>query len=173
MAPNMLGAFGDWAARSLADPPRLSFRQPMFNNLDAWRAVARARFLEALNSPGGAVTPIPVVQHQLEFEGLSIEHMHWQLPFGPPTEALLLKPAGVSGKLPGVTRRNVITCGADLNSLVGKEFEIQGVRFLGTAECSPCHWMDEAIAPGAERLLHARGGLRAKILTDGILRVDA
>ena len=80
---------------------------------------------------------------------------------------------GVSGKPPGVTRRNVIMAGVDLNALVGKEFEIQGVRFLGTAECSPCHWMDEAIAPGAEKLLHARGGLRAKILTDGILRVDA
>ena len=80
---------------------------------------------------------------------------------------------GVTGKSPGVTRRNVITSGRDLNSLVGMEFEIQGVRFLGTTECSPCHWMDEAIAPGAERLLHARGGLRAKILTDGILRVDA
>ena len=25
-----------------ADPPRLSFRQPMFNHVDAWRAVARA-----------------------------------------------------------------------------------------------------------------------------------
>ena len=80
---------------------------------------------------------------------------------------------GVSNKSPGVTRRNVITAGADLNSLVGVEFEIQGVRFLGTAECSPCHWMDEVIAPGAEKLLHARGGLRAKILTDGILRVGA
>jgi MOSC domain-containing protein YiiM len=80
---------------------------------------------------------------------------------------------GVSGKSPGVARRNVITAGVDLNSLVGVEFEIQGVRFLGTAECSPCHWMDEAIAPGAEKLLHARGGLRANILNDGILRVDA
>lgn len=80
---------------------------------------------------------------------------------------------GVSGKAPGVTRRNVITSGADLNKFVGVEFEVQGVRFLGVAECSPCHWMDEAIAPGAERWLHARGGLRAKILNDGILRVDA
>ena len=79
---------------------------------------------------------------------------------------------GVNGKSPGVTRRNVITAGADLNSLVGEEFEIQGVRFAGTAECSPCHWMDKAIAPGAEKLLHARGGLRAQILTDGLLRAD-
>jgi MOSC domain-containing protein YiiM len=84
----------------------------------------------------------------------------------------LCRELDVTGKAPGVTRRNVITAGGDLNSLVGVEFEIQGVRFLGTGECSPCHWMDEAIAPGAEKWLHARGGLRAKILTDGILRVD-
>ena len=34
---------------------------------------------------------------------------------------------GVNGKSPDVTRRNVITAGVDLNSLVGKKFEIQGV----------------------------------------------
>lgn len=79
----------------------------------------------------------------------------------------------VSSKSPGVMRRNVVTRGVDLNSLAGKEFEIQGVRFLGTSECSPCHWMNEAIAPGAEAALYRRGGLRAKILTDGVLRVDA
>ena len=80
---------------------------------------------------------------------------------------------GVSGTSPGVTRRNIVTRGVDLNSLVGKEFEIQGITFAGTAECSPCHWMNEAIAPGAEAALHGRGGLRARILTDGLLRVDA
>ena len=80
---------------------------------------------------------------------------------------------GVSGKSPGVTRRNVITSGADLNSLVGKRFEIQGIEFEGVCECSPCHWMNEAMAPGAEAALRARGGLRARILTGGKLRVDA
>jgi len=74
----------------------------MFNNVDAWRPVARARFREYLMSPGGAATPVATVQHQLEFDGLSIEHVQWQLPFGPPTEALVLKPAGARGKLPGV-----------------------------------------------------------------------
>jgi MOSC domain-containing protein YiiM len=75
----------------------------------------------------------------------------------------------VKNRLPGVTRRNVITAEVDLNSLIGKEFEVQGVRFAGTTECSPCYWMDLAIAPGAEKLLKGRGGLRARILTDGIL----
>jgi MOSC domain-containing protein YiiM len=50
---------------------------------------------------------------------------------------------------------------------------VQGVRFLGTQECSPCHWMNHAFAAGAERALHGRGGLRARILTDGVLRRDA
>jgi MOSC domain-containing protein YiiM len=71
-----------------------------------------------------------------------------------------------------VFRRNVITSGVDLNTLIGREFEIQGVRFLGTGECSPCHWQNEAFAPGAEDALQGRGGLRAKILSDGMLRVS-
>jgi MOSC domain-containing protein YiiM len=71
-----------------------------------------------------------------------------------------------------VFRRNIITEGQDLNALIGAEFEIQGVRFKGMAECSPCYWMDEAFHPGAEAALKNHGGLRAKILTDGVLRVD-
>lgn len=79
---------------------------------------------------------------------------------------------GVGGKSPGATRRNVITRGMNLDSLIGKRFTMQGVEFEGVCECSPCHWMNEAIAPGAEAALHGRGGLRARILTDGKLRVD-
>lgn len=80
---------------------------------------------------------------------------------------------GAVGKSPGVTRRNVITTGVDLNSLVGASFEIQGLRFEGVCECSPCYWMNGAIGPGAEEALRGRGGLRARILSDGWLRVDA
>ena len=75
----------------------------------------------------------------------------------------------VRGKTPAAFRRNVITEGVDLLSLVGQEFEIQGVRFRGHSECSPCYWMDQAFAPGAEAALRGRGGLRAQILTDGML----
>ena len=78
----------------------------------------------------------------------------------------------VTGKSPGVTRRNLITRGVDLNALIGRAFEVQGVQFLGVSECRPCHWMNEAIGPGAEKAMQGRGGLRAKILTDGKMRVD-
>jgi MOSC domain-containing protein YiiM len=76
-------------------------------------------------------------------------------------------------KPPSVFRRNVITRGVDLNTLIGVEFEVQGIRFLGVEESKPCHWMNLAFGPGAESALAGRGGLRARILSDGILRVTA
>ena len=80
---------------------------------------------------------------------------------------------GLREASPSATRRNVITEGLDLNGLIGREFELQGVRFLGVEECRPCYWMNRAF--GDERVetwLRGRGGLRARILTDGWLRRD-
>ncbi|SDS17915.1 molybdenum cofactor biosysynthesis protein [Opitutus sp. GAS368] len=70
-------------------------------------------------------------------------------------------------------RRNVLTRGVDLMTLIGREFTVQGVRFRGMGECKPCYWMDQALAPGAEQWLQGRGGLRALILSDGCLRLTA
>lgn len=77
---------------------------------------------------------------------------------------------GLNGLTPSIYRRNIITQGADLNALIGREFEVQGVRFLGTEECRPCHWMDQALSPGAEEAMRGNGGLRARILNDGVIR---
>ena len=74
---------------------------------------------------------------------------------------------GLTNKSPGVLRRNVIVSGVALSELIGVDFELQGVRFRGAAHCAPCHWMDTACAPGTEKFLAGRGGLRARILTDG------
>ena len=74
---------------------------------------------------------------------------------------------------PALARRNVITRGVDLNELIGQQFEVQGVRFYGTEESRPCDWMNRAIAPGAKEFLKGRGGLRARILTDGTLHSTA
>ncbi len=71
---------------------------------------------------------------------------------------------------PAATRRNVVTRGVDLNDLIGQDFEVQEIRFRGVQECAPCYWMERAIAPGAKEFLKGRGGLRARILSDGELR---
>ena len=70
-------------------------------------------------------------------------------------------------------RRNVVISGVDLNQLIGCEFEIDGVLFAGSEECRPCYWMNVAVGPGTEEFLkfEGRGGLRARILRDGRLRV--
>lgn len=74
---------------------------------------------------------------------------------------------------PQGTRRNVFVIGANLTDLIGREFELQGVRFAGTEEASPCEWMDLVLGNGAREWLEGRGGLRAQILADGVLRRDA
>jgi MOSC domain-containing protein YiiM len=71
------------------------------------------------------------------------------------------------------TRRNVMTRGIDLDALRGAEFCLQGVWFRGAGECKPCYWMNDALAPGAEEWLRGKGGLRARILNDGALRLGA
>ena len=77
----------------------------------------------------------------------------------------------LTDKSVGALRRNVIVSGIDLNDLIGEEFSIQRVRLLGTAHCKPCYWMNQAVAPGAEEFLQGKGGLRARILSDGVIGV--
>jgi MOSC domain-containing protein YiiM len=85
--------------------------------------------------------------------------------------AELVRHFGVTDKSPGVLRRNVIVSGVNLMELIGANFEFQGVKFCGTAHCAPCYWMNTAFAPGAEEFLAGRGGLRARVLSDGRLKV--
>lgn len=99
---NMLGGYGEWAARTMREPARLSFRQQEFDNLETWRRAARTRFRELLLGPDLAEIPIATEQRRSQFDGLSVERLLWQLPYGPPTEVVVLKPADAKGRLPGI-----------------------------------------------------------------------
>lgn len=79
----------------------------------------------------------------------------------------------LTNKSAGALRRNVVVSGADLNALIGEEFELQGLRFLGRGHCRPCYWLDQAVCPGTEAWLKGNGGLRAEILTNGWLKTGA
>jgi MOSC domain-containing protein YiiM len=81
----------------------------------------------------------------------------------------------VADRQPDVFRRNIIVRGADLNALIGRDFEVQGVRFRGVEHCKPCFWMEQAFAPGTLALLDKwkAGGLRASVLSDGWVAVGA
>lgn len=103
MEPNMIGAYGPWAASLVGEgPARLSFRNPRFQDIEAWRKTALERVNALLLSPDAGGLPQAELQHQIDFDGLHIEHLSWKLPYGPPTEALFLKPKNASGRLPAV-----------------------------------------------------------------------
>jgi dienelactone hydrolase len=105
MKETMLGAYGEWAGAQLGEgPARLSFRQARFRaqDLNRWRAEARGRLTECLAMPPGGGALNATVQQQVEFDGLQVERLQWQLPYGPPTEAVFLKPLGARGRLPAV-----------------------------------------------------------------------
>ncbi|MFQ5896901.1 MAG: MOSC domain-containing protein [Candidatus Methylomirabilia bacterium] len=72
---------------------------------------------------------------------------------------------------PGDSRRNIVTRGVSLNHLVGREFRVGGVALRGARLCEPCSHLEQLTQQGVLRALVHRGGLRAEILRDGMIRV--
>ena len=72
---------------------------------------------------------------------------------------------------PGDARRNIVTVGVALNHLVGREFSAGEVVLRGLRLNEPCNHLasltDEKVKQG---LVH-RGGLRADIVSGGVIRV--
>lgn len=78
-----------------------------------------------------------------------------------------------------LAHRNLVTRGVRLNELVGREFQVGAVRLRGVELCEPCMGLGTALATAdwtaaavVKRLLH-RGGLRADVLSDGVIDCGA
>jgi len=69
------------------------------------------------------------------------------------------------------SRRNIVTRGIALNDLVGQEFTVGDVRMKGSRLCDPCEHMVQLCGKHVLRNLVGRGGLRADVLTEGLIRV--
>jgi len=68
-------------------------------------------------------------------------------------------------------RRNLVSEGVDLNSLVGKDFTIGSVRMRGIRLCEPCNYLAKNSFPAVLQGLVHKGGLRAQILSEGVIQV--
>ena len=73
---------------------------------------------------------------------------------------------------PDQTRRNLVTRGVALNNLVGVVFSIGNIQVRGIRLCEPCNKLAKSIDPRIEQSMAHRGGLRAEILTDGIIHLN-
>lgn len=100
---SIIGSIGDWAVEQNQNTlPSLSFRRKEFANLKKWKKEAKTRVTERMAIPDLGGQPEVVVRKKYEYDGLLIEELSWQLPYGRPTEAILLKPASAKEPLPGI-----------------------------------------------------------------------
>jgi MOSC domain-containing protein YiiM len=70
----------------------------------------------------------------------------------------------------GRSRRNIVTEGVRLNDLAGKTFRIGTVLFRGERLAEPCAYLQRRIGEGLMEVLKGRGGLRADVLEEGVIR---
>lgn len=100
---SLIGPYGKWASDlHKGELPTHSFRRAEWKNLDEWREIATGKLKDRLGIPSLGLTPEVTVHKQYEYDGLHIEELSWQLPYGRPTEAILLKPIDAKGPLPGI-----------------------------------------------------------------------
>ncbi len=72
---------------------------------------------------------------------------------------------------PTLLRRNLIVTGINLASLHDRRFRIGDVEVEGSGWCHPCSQMEQALGPGGFQAMRGHGGITARLVTDGVLRV--
>jgi len=101
MKPDM-GIYYEMLDRVATSQPSLSFLARRWPDVEAWRTRAQAKVLELI-----AFDPVKIplnasVNSRTEDEGLIVENISYDMPYGPRTDALLLYPIKQRGKLPAV-----------------------------------------------------------------------
>src|SRR4249919_3551335 len=72
---------------------------------------------------------------------------------------------------PLLLRRNLVVSGLPLVALKGRRFRIGEVLLEGIDDCDPCSRMEAALGPGGYNAMRGHGGLCARILVGGRLRI--
>jgi MOSC domain-containing protein YiiM len=97
---------------------------------------------------------------------------HWQA--WPDREVTLVAAEAAQrvGVDPLLLRRNVVTRGAYLDALVGAAFRLGEATLAGVRPCEPCAYLEELLSrPGLKAALAGAGGLRARVVAPGCVRV--
>lgn len=79
--------------------------------------------------------------------------------------------AGLDRVEPEQLRRNLVVSGINLLALKDRTFYVGEVLLEGTGPCHPCTRMEEALGPGGLNAVRGHGGITARILRGGELRL--
>jgi dienelactone hydrolase len=99
----LIGPYGSWA-RSLTSGkiPSHSLRNKNSKDITSWRRDARKQLLGRLGMPDLGSAPKPAINREYDYDGLHIQELTWQLPYGRPTQGIVLKPQNARGPLPAI-----------------------------------------------------------------------
>ena len=129
--------------------------------------------VEAINiGPSDALGPVESVR-AIAGRGLEGDRKFFADGAGPGEaltliEAEVLEDVGLTGPQ---ARRQVVVRGVRVNDLVGRRFRVGDVECLGVELCEPCLHLQKLTRPGIIKDLIHRGGLRADILSGGMISV--
>jgi MOSC domain-containing protein YiiM len=73
--------------------------------------------------------------------------------------------------LPGLVRRNLVVSGINLLALKGKSFQIGEAVLEYSGECHPCSRMEENLGFGGYNAMRGHGGITAKVIQGGKIRI--
>lgn len=74
---------------------------------------------------------------------------------------------------PGLIRRNLVVQGINLLALKDRQFWVGNVLLEYTGPCHPCSRMEENLGAGGYNAMRGHGGITARILQGGIIKLGA
>jgi len=143
--------------------------------------------VDSIHIAAAAKAPMQAVDQVVAIPGVGLEGDRYALKTGtfykpePDFELTLIEAEAIDAILreykltmaAGEARRNVVTHGVPLNHLVGREFTIGPVKIRGIRLCEPCGHLEAITGLPLIKGLRHRGGLRAQILTQGVIHVGS
>lgn len=100
---SLIGQYGPWAVgENKKTLPSHSLRNPKWKKHSEWQSAAKKVTMERMGIRSTGPTPAVKLNKEYDYDGLHIEELSWQLPYGRATEAILLKPADAKGTLPAI-----------------------------------------------------------------------
>lgn len=99
---SIIGGYGNWAASLVKKPASMSYRLPKWRDLSTWHQTVYPKVEELLAAPDLGTLPVVTTKRKYVYDSLEIEELSWQLPYGRPTEAILLKPSGKKEPMPAI-----------------------------------------------------------------------
>ena len=85
--------------------------------------------------------------------------------------AVIAACVGIEAIDPALLRRNIVVSGINLLALKDKRFRAGDALLEFTGACHPCSKMERALGAGGYNAMRGHGGITARVLEAGLLRI--